>query len=69
MPKPPSMGARKPRAAGKNGIPKVWVLGADKQPTALEVKTGATNGQLTEITDGGLKEGMAVIIDSTSAKQ
>lgn len=69
MPKPPSMGARKPRAAGKNGIPKVWVLGADNQPSALEVKTGATNGQLTEITDGGLKAGMAVIIDSTSAKK
>jgi multidrug efflux pump subunit AcrA (membrane-fusion protein) len=35
----------------------------------LEVKTGATNGQLTEILDGALKEGMAVIIDSVSAKK
>jgi HlyD family secretion protein len=68
MPKPPAT-ARKPRPAGKNGIPKVWVLGADGKPAPLEVKTGATNGQLTEILDGALKEGMAVVIDSVSAKK
>lgn len=69
MPKPPSTGGRKPRTPGKNGIPKVWVLGADGKPSAVEVKTGATNGQLTEITGGELKEGMTVIVDSVSAKQ
>ncbi|HEX5276339.1 MAG TPA: efflux RND transporter periplasmic adaptor subunit [Fluviicoccus sp.] len=69
MPKPPTTGGRKPRTPGKNGIPKVWVQGADGKPAAVEVKTGATNGQLTEITGGGLKEGMAVIVDSVSAKK
>lgn len=69
MPKPPSTGGRKPRTPGKNGIPKVWVLGADGKPSAVEVKTGATNGQLTEITGGELKEGMTVIVDSVSAKK
>lgn len=69
MPKPPATGGRKPRTPGKNGIPKVWVTGADGKPVAVEVKTGATNGQLTEITGGELKEGMAVIVDSVSAKK
>jgi HlyD family secretion protein len=69
MPKPPSTGGRKPRTPGKNGIPKVWVLGTDGKPVAVEVKTGATNGQVTEVTGGELKQGMAVIVDSVSAKK
>ncbi len=68
MPRPPSTGGRKPATPGKNGIPKVWVLGADGKPSAIKVHTGATNGQLTEITGGDLKDGMKVIIDSVSAK-
>ena len=35
--------------------------GADGQPQALQVTTGDTNGQVTEVLSGDLKEGMEVI--------
>ena len=40
----------------------VWVL-KDGQPTAVTVKTGVSNGRLTEITEGALATGAAVIVD------
>ncbi|WP_423604598.1 efflux RND transporter periplasmic adaptor subunit [Sphingomonas sp. MS122] len=39
----------------------VYVKGSDGQPQAIQVTTGDTNGQVTEILSGGLKEGMEVI--------
>ncbi len=39
----------------------VYVKGEDGQPRAIEVTTGDTNGQVTEILSGDLKEGMEVI--------
>lgn len=39
----------------------VYVKGADGQPQAVQVTTGDTNGQVTEILSGDLKEGMEVI--------
>ncbi len=38
----------------------VWVL-RDGQPEAIRVKTGLTNGRLTEVSGPGLEEGMPVI--------
>ncbi len=38
----------------------VWVL-QDKQPVAIEVSTGLSNGRYTEILGGALQPGMAVI--------
>jgi HlyD family secretion protein len=59
MPRMPRTGARK--ATG--GTPKqVWVL-RDGVPVAVPVKPGISDGRMTEITDGELKEGMAVITD------
>ena len=55
--------------AGRNGSNKrVWVLQADGQPQAVSVKTGASDGRMTEITGGDLREGMAVITDYQEAK-
>ncbi len=39
----------------------VYVKGEDGQPRAIEVTTGDTNGQVTEILSGDLKPGMEVI--------
>lgn len=47
---------------------RVWVL-RDGQPVALDVKTGATDGRLTELTAGDIKPGTAVIIDTARAKK
>ncbi|WP_422056761.1 efflux RND transporter periplasmic adaptor subunit [Sphingomonas sp.] len=39
----------------------VYVKGEDGQPRAIEVTTGDTNGQVTEVQSGDLKPGMEVI--------
>lgn len=62
MPRPPSQ-TPKVQTMASNGTPRVWVL-QDNQPVAIEVQTGATNGQVTEITGGSLKAGMQVITEA-----
>jgi HlyD family secretion protein len=63
IPRPPRQ-ARNVRAA-HNGTPRVWVL-QDGQPRSVEVKTGATNGQMTEIVGGALEAGTQVITEALS---
>jgi HlyD family secretion protein len=45
---------------------RVWVMRAGA-PTAVDVTTGATDGSRTEILDGEIAEGEAVIVDQVSA--
>ena len=59
LPRPPASDAKK-KTNGKG--PKVWVL-QDEKPIAINVTTGLTNGQLTEITGGDLREGARVITE------
>jgi HlyD family secretion protein len=61
MPRPPRP-AKKIQPAD-SAKPHVWVL-LDGQPQPVEVRTGATNGRVTEITGGELREGMQVITES-----
>ncbi|MBW1858758.1 MAG: efflux RND transporter periplasmic adaptor subunit [Deltaproteobacteria bacterium] len=42
---------------------RVWVL-RDKQLVAIDVKTGATDGTMTEITDGDVEPEMALVVDA-----
>lgn len=44
----------------------VWVVGADGKPEAVAVVTGASDGAMTEIVRGALKEGQAVIIGTAA---
>lgn len=50
-----------------SGAGRVWVL-QEGQPVAMDVKAGATNGRVTEITGGELKAGMQVITEALSAQ-
>jgi HlyD family secretion protein len=52
----------------KRGAARVWVL-RDGQPVPLDVRAGASNGRVTEITGGELKAGMQVITETVSAPQ
>jgi HlyD family secretion protein len=45
----------------------VWVLRDGVTPVSVTVHTGLTDGTVTEIVDGDLKEGDAVVVDTTSA--
>ncbi|MBI3069430.1 MAG: hypothetical protein HYY79_11300, partial [Betaproteobacteria bacterium] len=47
---------------------RVWVLGADGRPQAVNVRLGLTDGTSTEVVAGDLKEGAQVIIGTETAK-
>ena len=65
MPRPPST-PKKVRAPPSEGPPRLWVL-RNGTPEAIEVRTGATNGKVTEIIGGELKAGMEVITEAVSS--
>ncbi len=54
-------------AANEDGTRSIWVL-KDGAAAEIKVKTGATDGEATEIAGGDLKEGDAVITGSATAK-
>ena len=54
-------GAEKSATIARGARQTVYVKGADGQPQALQVTTGDTNGQVTEVLSGDLKAGMEVI--------
>jgi HlyD family secretion protein len=61
MPRPPQTGSQKDTSPNKKEQ-KVWTV-KNNQLTAIPVATGLTNGTLTEITDGDIKQGTAVVVD------
>ncbi len=61
MPGPPRLPKQQAQSSG-NATPRVWVL-RDGQPAPLEVRTGASNGRVTEILEGSLTAGMEVITE------
>jgi HlyD family secretion protein len=54
---------KEPRS-GKGG--QVWTL-KDDTPTAVEIKTGATDGNLTEVLEGTLAPGTTILLDIEKA--
>lgn len=63
---PRTASSRAPRAGNeKSGGKQVWVL-KDGQPVAIKIKTGLTNGRMTEVLEGELEPGMQVITDSVA---
>jgi len=61
MPRPPRQTPKAQAADG--GTRRVWTL-RDGQAVPLEVKTGASNGRVTEIVGGELRAGMEVITEA-----
>ena len=68
MPRMPRTGPRQPTdtLAAAAGIRQVWVL-RDGQAVAVSVKTGISDGRMTEVSSTELQEGMAVITDQQAA--
>jgi HlyD family secretion protein len=65
MPGPPPMSTKKPETESdetKTG-PRVWVL-RGQQPVAVPVKTGATNGKVTEILSGSIAAGVPLAVEA-----
>jgi HlyD family secretion protein len=65
FPRPP-MGQRRSNLA-KNDGQQVWVL-RDGNPNAVPVKTGASDGRLTELRAGDIQPGQAVVVDAVTMK-
>lgn len=59
----PAGSAKAPEVKG----PKLWKLGPGNQPVSMPVKTGATDGEFTEITEG-VEVGARVITDVAETK-
>jgi len=65
LPRMPRTGPRK-AASVSSATRQVWVL-KDGQAVAVPVKTGISDGRMTEVIGGELQEGMAVITDQRTA--
>lgn len=70
MPRPPGMGRprtqpTKPETSTSNSAQTVWVLD-NGQPAPVKVKTGITDGKMTEMVAGDLQPDMPVIVGSSS---
>ena len=61
----PASQRRRPDAG--NTSPRVWIL-SEGQPRAVVVKTGASDGQFTELRAGEIKPGQQVIVDAINIK-
>jgi len=49
--------------------PRVWVVGPNNRPMAINVITGETDGKFTEIKAGNLTEGTPLIVEATKDKK
>jgi len=61
MPRPPRQTPKAP--AANAGKPRLWVL-QEGRAVPIDVQTGASNGRVTEIVGGPLKDGMQVITEA-----
>jgi multidrug efflux pump subunit AcrA (membrane-fusion protein) len=50
------------RDGGAGQVARVFVLGADGKPQPIQIRTGATDGGLTEVLTGPIETGREVII-------
>ena len=64
-----SSGAEKSATRPKSGQQTVYILGEDGKPQPVQISTGNTNGQVTEVVGGGLRPGMKVITGQLAAGQ
>lgn len=55
-------GTGRSRSGSEGGSGRLWIVGDDGKPKAIEVKTGITDGNHTELIDGELAEGQQVIV-------
>lgn len=67
MPRPPATTKPRAQTPAADGTQRVWVL-RNGEAVPLSVRTGASNGRVTEVLSGELKPGMQVIIETAGPK-
>jgi HlyD family secretion protein len=70
----PTSAAAGPKGAGAgrgggggSGSGRVWIVGDDGQAKAVELRSGLTDGSMTEIVSGDIKDGQEVIVGQPTA--
>lgn len=66
LPRMPRQGARRSAGASAGGAKKIWVL-KDGNAVEMAVKTGISDGRVTEVSGDGVEEGLLVITDQRAA--
>ena len=59
--------AQAARAGGGGGSGRVWVISEDGSPKSINVRLGLTDGSMTEIVSGDIKEGSEMIVGLQTA--
>ena len=59
---------KKPRGKKRADSPTVYRLATDKQPTPIKLKLGISDGTYSEVLEGDLKPGDALVLKDTTAK-
>ena len=65
----PRIGVTSQRGMVARREDRVWVLGSDGKPKAVNVKVGITDGQFTEISGEGVSEGQSVLVGVDDPKR
>jgi len=60
-------GSGRSGASGSSGGGRVWIIGEGGSPKAINVRLGLTDGSMTEIVSGDIKEGAEVIVGQQTA--
>ncbi len=55
------------RAGGGGGSGRIWIIGEDGKAKAVDVRLGLTDGSMTEIVSGDIKDGQEIIIGQQAA--
>jgi HlyD family secretion protein len=66
MPRPPAAAPKTARLDRRGGERQIWVLDQG-EPRAIGVRTGISDGRMTEISGEGLSEGLLVITEQRAA--
>ena len=59
--------AQAARAGGGGGSGRIWIIGEEGKPKSIDVRLGLTDGSMTEIVSGDIKEGNEVIVGQQTA--
>jgi HlyD family secretion protein len=69
FPRPPAPpGKQRPEAVDGKKRQHVWVI-AEGEPVAVSIRTGVTDGTLTEVIEGEVTPGMELVVDSESVRR
>ena len=55
------------RSGGGGGTGRIWIVGEDGKPKAVELRLGLTDGSMTEVVSGEIKDAQEVITGQQSA--